>query len=575
MENLKNMPRPEHPRPDRKREAWLNLNGEWDYMTDRGFSGEFRGAQNGNGFTEKIIVPFCRESELSGIGDKDFCGCVWYKKQVSLPAGWVSEGKRVLLHIGACDFKTDLYVNGKHMGQHIGGYASFVFDITEALTEGENLLVIRAEDDTRSRRQASGKQSPRYESFGCFYTRTTGIWQTVWLEMVPETYIEGMKCYPEIGRSTLRAEVRVKNGQGSVVSAVASYGGKPVGEASAVVKNGVATLDIALRELHLWDVGQGNLYDIELTVGEDRLASYFGMREVECKNGLLYLNGRPVFQRLVLDQGFYPDGIYTAPTLEALYADVDLSMAMGFNGARLHEKVFEPLFLEYCDRRGYLVWGEHANWGMEHTGDAPFSWFMQEWQEVMLRDFNHPAIIGWCPLNESDPNTDPRFTKAVADLTRAIDKTRLYIDASGWKHEQGITDILDVHDYNQDPVGFKERYDAVAAGTPMNVHEFFRNDSYNYFGIPTFVSEYGGTWWSDAENGWGYGNAPKTGEEFLARFKGLTEAILFNPIMGGLCYTQLTDVEQEQNGLYTFSRKPKFDPALFRAVLTQKAKIEE
>lgn len=586
----KKIPRPEYPRPQTKRKDWINLNGEWDYSTDRGMSGCERGLANGDNFDEKIIVPFCRESELSGIGDKDFCSCVWYKKTVTLPSDW--QGKRVKLHIGACDFKTEVWVNGQYIGEHRGGYVSFAFEITKALSEGDNVIVIRAEDDTRSPRQASGKQSMTYASAGWHYTRTTGIWQTVWLECLPQHYIDKIKFYPHIDSPALYAEVYATDSNGMEVTAVVSYEGREVGRATKTVKCGVAKLNIHLSELHLWEVGKGRLYDITLTMGDDRVDSYFGMREVDCRNGIMYLNGKPVFQRLVLDQGFYPDGIYTAPTYEALKHDVDISMDLGFNGARLHQKVFEPLFLEYCDRKGYIVWGEHANWGMAHSGDAAFAEFTMEWTEIIERDFNHPAIIGWCPLNETTYDTDRRLTAKLAELTRAYDNTRLYIDASGWKHEEGITDIMDWHDYDQNPVTFKERYDALLGDGTVNAHSHFRGRDMVYNIKPTFVSEYGGTWWSDTQRsgggygggvwsagspnaGWGYGKCPQSEEEFKYRFKGLTEALLFNPMMGGLCYTQLTDVEQEQNGLYTYDRKLKFDAEFFKAVLSQKAKIEE
>ena len=572
----KKIPRPEYPRPGMVRKDWMNLNGEWDYKTDRGMSGKDRNYMSGEGFDEKIIVPFCRESELSLIGDKDFCGCVWYKKEVEVPAAWVSPDKKIILHIGACDFITDVWVNSSYIGSHHGGYVSFSFDVTEAAKDNKLLIVIRAEDDTRSPRQASGKQSDRYYSYGCSYTRTTGIWQTVWLECVPKVYITKTKYYPDIDNAVLNAHVYVNGPDDTEVSATAEYEGKNVGAASARVRNGVAKLNISLSELHLWEVGNGRLYDLNIKVRDDEVKSYFGMREVECIKGIMYLNRKPVFQRLVLDQGFYPDGIYTAPTLEALRADIDYSLEMGFNGARLHQKVFEPLFLEYCDRKGYIVWGEHGNWGMSHTADSAYSEFISEWCEVIERDFNHPAIIGWCPLNETPQDSSYRFMKTLADITRAYDGTRLYIDASGWVHKPGLSDIIDFHDYNQDPVSFKAKIDKIASGEPINIHDIFNNRELDFTAVPTFVSEYGGTWWSDKEKGgWGYGNSPESKAEFMYRFKGLTEAILFSPGMGGLCYTQLTDVEQEQNGLYTYNRKPKFPPHILREVLSQKAAIEK
>ena len=573
-----NAPRPEFPRPqfDRGDANWLNLNGPWEYQTDRGMSGEARDFHKAAPFTETITVPFCRESELSGINDKDFCQAVWYRKTLTLPEGWNAKaGKRILLHIGACDYITKVWVNGTYLGDHIGGYVAFSFDITHALCEGENTITIGVRDDVRTGNQPAGKQSHQYHSFGCFYTRTTGIWQTVWLECVPVDYITSTKYYPDIDRKKLVIEALVCGGEGMTLTAKASYEGKAQGEASVVVRGGKALLEVELNELHLWEVGNGRLYDLTLTLGEDTVASYFGMRKIECRDGFFYLNGKAVFQRLVLDQGFYPDGIYTASDLSELEADIDRSLAMGFNGARLHQKVFEPLFLSLCDKKGYIVWGEHGNWGLDISRQTAYENFLPEWCEIMARDFNHPAIIGWCPLNETEPNQNPHFFRLLATITRQYDTTRMYIDASGWYHIEGVTDIMDCHDYEQDPEKFAAKYEALKEDGTYNVHWIFSKDKHME-AKPTFVSEYGGIRWAPQEAaGWGYGNAPMSEEEFIARFKGLSEAILFHPKMGALCYTQLTDVEQEMNGLYTYDRQPKFDPAVMHAILTQKAAIEE
>ena len=580
---ISSIPRAEYPRPQLKRNSFQNLNGEWDYATDKaGVSTpeEYVGKDN---FNEKITVPFCRESVLSGIGDTEFCKCVWYKKTIT-PNEDIT-GKRVILHIGACDYETDVWVDGEHVGAHIGGYVSFSFDITDKIKNAPFTVVIRAIDDTVSGRQPSGKQALRPNSYGCFYTRTTGIWQTVWLEYVEPTYVKSVKYYPDIQNKRINMVVNVKNGEGETVFADVTYDGKAMGKAQSTVSCGSAKLTVDLDELHLWEIGNGRLYDIKLSVGSDKVESYFGMREVSVKNGILYLNGERVFMRLVLDQGFYPDGIYTAPTYEALKRDIDLSTSFGFNGARLHEKVFEPLFLEHCDKVGYIVWGEHANWGMDHKGDSLFSSFMQEWCEIVERDFNHPAIIGWCPLNETPHDTDKRFTEKLSMLTRTLDPTRAYIDASGWTHFEGVSDMEDLHDYEQEPTVFKAKMDALLEGVKMNLHAYFNSDEINYPAIPTFVSEYGGTWWAadrvgkdwadNQQDGWGYGNACRSIEEFYYRFDGLTSAIMDCPVMGGLCYTQLTDVEQEQNGLLTYDRQFKFDTEKLRATLTKKAKIEK
>ena len=570
-----NAPRPEFPRPqfDRGDANWLNLNGPWEYQTDRSLTGEQRNYQNGAPFSETITVPFCRESELSGIGDKDFCEGVWYRKTLTLPADWA--GKRVLFHIGACDYYTKVWVNGQYMGDHIGGYVAFSYDITKALKEGENTITVGVEDHLRTGTQPGGKQSMLYHSYGCSYTRTTGIWQTTWLECVPTDYIASTKYYPDIERGKLVIEALTIGGEGMTLTAKATYEGKDMGVGTTVVHGGKALVEVPLDELHLWEVGNGRLYDLTLTMGEDTVDSYFGMRKIECRDGFFYLNGKAVFQRLVLDQGFYPDGIYTASSLSELEADIDRSLAMGFNGARLHQKVFEPLFLSLCDKKGYIVWGEHANWCLDISREAAYQNFLPEWCEIMVRDFNHPAIIGWCPLNETQINQNPHFVKFLANITRQYDTTRMYIDASGWAHIEGLTDIMDLHDYEQDPEKFAAKLAPLTEGGTYNVH-WHAGPNHVMEAKPTFVSEYGGIRWAPKEDaGWGYGQAPMSEEEFINRFKGLSEAILFHPKMGALCYTQLTDVEQEVNGLYTYDRVAKFDPAIMHAVLTQKAAIEE
>ena len=572
---MKLIPRPEYPTPQFARISWINLNGEWQFERDKSVSGRQRGLITAEKLSEKINVPFCMESRLSGIGDVDFCNCVWYKKAIDISPEWLDGGKRVILHIGACDYRTEVFVNGESVGSHIGGFVSFSFDITDYVSAGKNLITICADDDVRSHNQPGGKQSYRYASAGCSYTRTTGIWQTVWLENIPCEYIENVKYYTDINSATLTVVAKVNGADGKTLSAEAFFGGKAVGADSATVSNKVAILKIKLSELHLWDIGKGDLYDLTLKFGEDEVCSYFGMRSVRVgENGAIVLNGRTVFQRLVLDQGFYPDGILTAPCEDELIADITRSIAMGFDGARLHQKVFEPRFLYHCDRLGYIVWGEHANWGLDVSRPEAYKGFVPEWTEIVERDFNHPAIIGWCPLNETHADQDDDLVVTLVNLTKALDPTRPVIDVSGWTHVKGASDIWDFHDYDQDPVTFKKRYEEVFENG-MSVKY---KDRVRFTLLPNFISEYGGIKWdvnSNLENAWGYGNAPKTEEEFKERFKGLAEALLFNKYITGLCYTQLTDVEQETNGLYTYDRQAKFDPEFFRAVLQQKAACEE
>lgn len=570
------IPRCEHPKPQFERADWINLNGEWDFCIDNGRSGRdrefYKHTEEING---KITVPFCPESPLSGVGHKDFMYGVWYRKSFVLDEA--HQDKRVVLHIGAADYLTRVYINGSEAGSHAGGYVSFAFDITKYLVRGENEIVIYCEDDTRDGMKPSGKQCTNYYSCGCSYTRTTGIWQTVWIEFTEKEYIASFRCYPDYRKSAVNLSVKLSGTK--PFAAVAYYEGREVGRVEYASASGTVDAVLPLSETHLWEVGCGRLYDLELTFGDDTVKSYFGLRNMWFDGHKFMLNGKSVFQRLVLDQGFYPDGIYTAPTDDALLNDIKLSKAAGFNGARLHEKVFEERFLYHADKEGYLVWGEYPNWGLDHTKPEAVYSILPEWLEEIERDFNHPAIIGWCPFNETwDINHARQFDPLLAIVyraTKAADTTRPCIDTSGNYHV--VTDLYDVHDYNQDPVSFKEKFDVLLKGeAPAESWE----DRQRYTGGAYFVSEYGGIKWSPVEGNdhkvaWGYGNAPQSPEEYMARYKGLTDALLDNEKICAFCYTQLTDVEQEQNGVYTYERKEKFPAEFFFSVNARKAAIED
>ena len=567
------LPRPEHPQPQMERSAWRSLNGAWQFAFDFGKSGLDRHFERRDALDTTITVPFCPESVLSGVHYTDFIPAVWYARAFTLTPEELSG--RVLLHFGAVDYEARVFVNGEPAGTHRGGYTSFCFDITDLCRAGENRLSVYAEDDNRSGKQPRGKQCESFDSQGCDYTRTTGIWQTVWLEFVPETYIQSVQYYPNITEGTLLVQAKLCGAGTFTVQA--SFEGRPCGEASARAENGFAAVTLPLSELHLWDVGRGNLYDLTLTFGGDSVKSYAGMREVRIEGRSVLLNGRPVFQRLVLDQGFYPDGIYTAPDDSALVRDIELSLAAGFNGARLHQKVFEPRFLYHCDRLGYLAWGEMANWGLDYSDPAALEAFLGEWLDAVDRDFNHPSIVGWCPFNETWDREGRRqldsLLAMVYRVTKQLDPTRPCIDTSGNFHV--VTDIYDVHDYEQDPASFAAHYEAFRTGGAFYDAQAARQQ---YDGKkPMFVSEYGGIKWNpqgDVDKAWGYGDGPATEEAFIERYRGLTEALLSNPNMFGFCYTQLYDVEQETNGLYTYSREPKFDMAVFHAINTQPAACE-
>jgi len=433
---------------------------------------------------------------------------------------------------------------------------------------GENEIAVYAEDDTRDSLLPSGKQSAKYNSFGCCYTRITGIWQTVWLEFMPESYIKSVKYYPNIQDTSVTIEAELC-GKGDF-SCNISFEGESMGGHQITDATGRFMFTVALKEKHLWEVGKGNLYDVEFDFADDNVKSYFGLREVRLDGYKFLINGKSVFQRLILDQGFYPDGIYTAPTDSDLIRDIELSLAVGFNGARLHEKIFEERFLYHADKMGYIVWGEYPDWGLDSTDAKNIYSFVPEWMEEIKRDFNHPSIVGWCPHNETSPDQYAQSISMVYDITKALDPTRPCIDTSGHFHVK--TDIFCIHDYDQNPESFKKKFDRLMTeGVLHNPYPARQK----YCGEATFVSEYGGIAWNADENGWGYGKGPQTIEEFYERYKGLTDALLDNIKMFGLCYTQLTDVEQEQNGLYTYSRNPKFDTNLLHSIMSRKAAIED
>ena len=571
------IPRPEYPKPQFERKDWMNLNGEWAFCFDNGRSGAARKIyENDDAFDRTITVPFCVESELSGIGCKDFIYGVWYKKTVEIPAQYAE--KRTVLHIGAADYKTTVYINGKKAGEHKGGYVSFSFDITAFVVPGQNVIVLNCEDDTRDPMIPRGKQCEEFYSRGCDYTRTTGVWQTVWLEFTEKEYISSVRYYPDYRTATLVISA-VLSGTADL-RAKAFYEGREVGEAFMAGASGNAELTLSLSETHLWEVGCGRLYDLELTFGKDEVKSYFGLRNVWMDGYRFMVNGKSVFQRTVLDQGFYPDGIYTASTDAALLKDIRLSKACGFNGARLHQKVFEERFLYHCDKEGYLVWDEYPNWGLDHSRPESIYSILPEWLDEVARDFNHPAIIGWCPFNETwDQHGCRQFDpllSLVYRATKAADPTRPCIDTSGNYHVE--TDIFDLHEYEQDPSVMQARFEKFRTEDVLENHCNHRQEYVS--GMPVFISEYGGIKWTKDEvkagvPGWGYGNAPTTEQEYMDRYKGLTDALLDNPKICGFCYTQLTDIEQEQNGVYTYQREEKFPASFFFGVNTRKAAIED
>jgi beta-galactosidase/beta-glucuronidase len=600
------VPRPEYPRPQFVREDWLCLNGEWEFEIDQGDSGLDNGLLE-RPLSDRITVPFAPESELSGVLNRDFLNAVWYRREITIPAEWA--GRRTLLHFQAVDYDTTVWANGVELTRHRGGFSTITVDLSRVAQAGETVTVVVRARDGREMPQPRGKQSQLFGMYSCFYTRTTGIWQTVWLEPVSDIYLKRTRITPNVGgslfslvqplsrpRAGLRIRATLSDAQGVIVAAEASTDHDFQPQLALVIPE---------DRRRLWSIEDPFLYDLKVELLDasgtviDQVSSYAGLRSVTIDGMAIRLNGKTIFQRLVLDQGYYPDGILTAPSEEALIRDITLSMEAGFNGARLHQKVFEERFLYHADRMGYLVWGEFPDWGCRTGGweddhQHPTAAYITEWLEVIERDYSHPAIVGWCPLNETwqtigDVITDlDVVTRGMFLATKAMDSTRPVLDASGYSHRVFETDIYDSHDYTQDPAVFAERQGHLAEGKPyvnapdtQRLPERFldkRAWSLAYDGQPYFCSEFGGIRWNpEMESGatsWGYGNAPRTLEEFYERFEGLCNALLDDVNMFGYCYTQLTDVYQEQNGVYRFDRSNKLDIDRIRAIQMRKAAIE-
>jgi beta-galactosidase/beta-glucuronidase len=589
-------PRPEYPRPQFVREDWLCLNGEWGFEIDHGDTGLERGLKTAD-LTGKIIVPFCPESELSGVEHKDCMAAVWYRRTVTIPIEWT--GKSVLLHFGAVDYDATVWVNEIEVVRHRGGFTPFIADLRSVAKPGETITIVVRARDYRNQPMPRGKQSTRYGSYSCFYTRTTGIWQTVWLEPVPEIALKRPRITPDVANSCFHlVQPITQNAPGLRLRATLT-GEETICSAETRADRDFAphlTLSLPDDAVRLWKITDPYLYGITLELIDaagnvvDKAECYAGLRSVAIDGKKVRLNGEVVFQRLVLDQGYYPDGVLTAPSDAALKRDIELSQAAGFNGARLHQKVFEERFLYWADKLGYLVWGEFADWGCagygpENDHQQPTVSYVTQWLEAVERDYNHPALIGWCGLNETWQPLHDRITalddatRAIFLATKALDLSRPVLDTSGYSHRVLETDIYDSHDYDQNPETFAKRHAGLAEDKPfLNKHRE-KEESVPYRGQPYFVSEFGGIWWNpnvkEGDDSWGYGERVKNLDEFYARFEGLCNVLLDDANMFGYCYTQLTDIQPEENGVYTFWREPKFDIERLRQVQIRMAAIEK
>ena len=541
------IPRPEYPRPDFRREAWVNLNGEWEF-----------GAGEKPVFDRRIVVPFCPESELSGIGELPG-DVVWYRTRFDAP-----EAERLELHFGAVDYRATVWVNGVEVARHEGGHTPFSADVSAVVHAGTNVVVVRAEDPLEEKSIPRGKQFWGERPEGIFYTPTTGIWQTVWLEPLPARRIGGLLISPDLEGGAVDFELAA-DGQGELI---VTFDGEVVGRWSGGPGRG----RIPLEHVSPWRPGWPKLYRVEARLFDpdgniaDTVGTYFGLRTVGCSDGRFWLNGEPFVQRLVLDQGYFPGGLMTAGSVEALRRDIEVAKALGFNGARKHQKIEDPLWLYYADVLGFLVWDEMPSF-QAHSADAERR-LAAEWAEVVRRDRGHPSVVAWVPANESfglqhvDPAVRSRFLVRLYELTRELDASRPVVSNDGWEH--ALTDLCTLHDYSL-PADFARRYRTVetALDGSASGHASF-DPGFEYRGQPLLVTEFGGVQISGT-GGWGY-RSVEDRDQLLDVYRGLIEGLMDPGPVQGFCYTQLTDVEQEKNGLLTFGREPKLAPELVRPI---------
>ncbi len=567
--------RNEYPRPDFVREDWMSLNGEWDFY--------------GGGAKRTIQVPFVCQSAMSGIGERIRQDQVLYERTFSVPETW--KGKRIFINFGAVDYQCRVWINGQMAGGHTGGNTPFSLDITPLLNWKEERIRVEATDWLKDESIARGKQFWEEEPRFIWYTPSTGIWQSVWLEPVEETRFEQVHFTPDIDTGTVGIDYLLAKTSSLPcrVEFQIFNKGEEVFQGSFLAKEyrGTITADVfqkkALKgsfqfEETYWSPEKPNLHRVFMTAEgqdgqKDQVDSYFGMRKIEVKNGKIYLNRRPYYQKLVLDQGYWKDSLITAPSDEAYREDIEKAKAMGFNGCRKHEKAEDPRFLYWADRLGFLVWESMASfWMYTPNGAAAFA---KEWTDLIMRDYNHPCIVVWGMLNESwgvpEIGTDRRqraFSKALYHLAHSLDDTRLVVSNDGW--EITDSDICAFHSYrhgSKDDLRQQERF-ARCLKSLEEMEEIVEKPlfapGFGYEGQPVLLTEFGGITISTSQGEWGYTSVKKEG--FLKEYRRIMEAIADSKLLWGYCYTQLTDIEQEANGLLTADHQYKFDPAEIKRI---------
>ena len=592
------MPEPTaYPRPQLQRAHWQDLCGAWDFAHDDTNVGRREGWWRGDGpFDATIQVPYPPESELSGIHDPAVRPVVWYRRVVRLDP--VGAGRRVLVHFGAVDYRAEAWVNGSPVVRHEGGHTPFHADITDALDEaGDQVVVVRAEDPVDDPAQPRGKQDWRPAPHDIWYHRTTGIWQPVWCEVVGDQHLTRLDWTPDLvlGRVTLEAELSSVPVEGTRLEVRLSRPDRVVAEVSVRVGTTAVVCTVDVPDARhgqepgdlLWTPEHPNLLDARVALVApdgtvlDEATSYLGYRSVGVGDGRFLLNGRPYYLRLVLEQGYWPQSHLATPDDDALRVEVEAVKSLGFNGIRIHQKIEDPRFLAWCDRLGLLVWEEMPS--AYAFSPTAVQRVVQEWTEAIRRDRSHPCIVTWVPLNESwgvptiaqDP-TQRDYATALYHLTKALDRTRPVTSNDGWEHTR--SDLLGIHDYSPRGELLSDRYRnaeaidrAVGDRSPSGRRVLLEGERSP--GVPVVVSEFGGLSLApqEGEEWFGYATV-RTADEYLERFAGLVDALLDNPEIAGFCYTQLTDTEQERNGLLAADRTPKLDPERVRAIVERPAR---
>ena len=588
-----------HMRPQLRRPAWRDLSGPWLFAYDDEDAGRDAGWSNlAAPFTRTIQVPFPPESLASGIADTGFHPVVWYRRLIDAgdvtEAGGLTPGGRMLLHFGAVDFTADVWLSGHYLGQHVGGQTPFCFDVTDVVSgqPDELVLVVRAEDDPHDVGQPRGKQDWLEKPHGIWYWRTTGIWQPVWLEAVPSTYVTDLAWSADVPRGTIELALDLNHRpvqHGVQVSVELRYHDQLVGVARSVQTGPRGRSLLILdrqdngqaHESLLWSPEDPRLLQacIRVDDGEgtqDHVHSYLGIRSVGWADGHFMLNDRPYYMRAVLEQGYWPDTLLAAPDTDSLRAEVQLAKDLGFNTVRLHQKVEDPRYLYWADSLGILVWGENPS-AFEFSPTA-VERMTHEWLAAIRRDRSHPSVVAWVPLNESwgvqhiaHDDRQLHYAKMLYHLTKSLDPSRLVISNDGWEHAE--SDILTIHDYGTTGRDVAANYvDAATVaellsgigplGRRMRLVEADDN------GKPVVVSEFGGITFAAGHeaNAWGYVTAAEAAD-YEKMLRELFEALQTSPVLAGFCYTQLTDTLQEANGLTDSQRRPKLPVATIRAIV--------